>query len=134
MAPPSPRSPVSNFVGMNAPEEVAVKKMALDRIEQEEAKRHTDLMLMSGSPTSDSESRSRSRSRTKSNKSDKITKTLQAPPAVTKVRNPSFVVDKKTNKLMRIDLPGLKNSTQNNSTSPLNKPNVKGAVNIPFKF
>lgn len=45
MAPPSPRS-MATTPGMGSPEETVVKKMALDRIEQEEAKRHMDLALM----------------------------------------------------------------------------------------
>lgn len=45
MAPPSPRS-ASTEMGMGSPEETVVKKAALDRMEQEEAKRHLDLVLM----------------------------------------------------------------------------------------
>lgn len=51
LAPPSPRS-VSTGPGMEPSEEAAVKKMALDRIEQEEAKRHMDLAMMADKSSS----------------------------------------------------------------------------------
>lgn len=52
MAPPSPSRSVSLGLGMDSPEETVVKKLALDRMEQEEAKRHMDLAMMAEKSTS----------------------------------------------------------------------------------
>ena len=51
MAPPSTRSE-STGLGMNSPEETIVKKLALDRMEQDEANRHMDMALLNDKSSS----------------------------------------------------------------------------------
>lgn len=124
MAPPVPKSPTNMAVGMSPAEETPIRKGALDRMEQDEARRHADMMLMNdkslakrvheavnrerGSQKSKQRSRSKSRSKPSS-------------------KNPSFVVDKNTLKLVRID--GKTSKDMENQPG-----STKGAVNIPFKF
>lgn len=127
LAPPSPTSIATNF-GMASPEETMVKKLALDRLEQEEARRHTDLMLLADrhsttlepakAPTlatattaaatknadyprdtsSSKGKKKRSRDRQSSEKFRKSGNQQTRTKQTT--RNPSFTVDTKTNQLI----------------------------------
>lgn len=120
MAPPVPKSAApSNSMGASPAEEAPIRKEALDRIEQEEAKRHTDMMLMNDKSlmkrVHDAVNRESS-AKSKQNRS----KSRSSRPSQ---KNPSFVVDKKTLKLVRVD-----------GKSSKDLPGAKGAVNIPFKF
>lgn len=116
MAPPVPKSGVINAVGVSPAEETPLRKGALDRIEQEEAKRHIDMMLMNDKTLTkrihdvvNRSSKSKSKSRSKPSS-----------------KNPSFVMDKSTQKLVRT---GGKDINE-----PINQQGTKKAVNIPFKF
>lgn len=147
MAPPSARS-VSTGPGMNSPEETMVKKFALDRMEQEEANRQMDLALMtdkSGAsvmnipsikessanrinvPPSDTISHSVTTTKTttdskhgSSKRRHKRNNSSKQKASTNVSDNPSFTLDKKTNKLVLGS--SLKTQSPKNVASDKNSP------------